>query len=57
VRKTRSFSKRRAHLCLIDCPLYGDRHLPVTYLIWVKEIDCEACGSRVPLFPRYLLSE
>ncbi len=40
-----------------DCPIYGDRDVPVKYFIWVKEIDCEACGSPVPLFPGYLLSE
>jgi putative DNA methylase len=40
-----------------DCPHYGDRDVPVKYFIWVKEIDCDACGSAVPLFPGYLLSE
>lgn len=40
-----------------DCPIYGDRNVPVKYFIWVKEIACEACGSGVALFPGYLLSE
>lgn len=40
-----------------DCPLYGDRDVPVKYFIWVKEIDCAKCGEAVPLFPGYLLSE
>lgn len=40
-----------------DCPLYGDRDVPVKYFLWVKEIDCGSCGEAVPLFPGYLLSE
>jgi putative DNA methylase len=44
-------------LYLTDCPLYGDRGVPVKYWLWVKEIDCEACGVGVPLFPGYLLAE
>jgi putative DNA methylase len=40
-----------------DCPIYGDKNVPVKYFLWVKEIDCEACGEAVPLFPGYLLSE
>ena len=31
--------------------------MPVKYWLWVKEIDCEACGEAVPLFPGYLLAE
>jgi putative DNA methylase len=44
-------------LYVTDCPLYGDRDVPVKYWLWVKEIDCEACGAPVPLFPGYLLAE
>jgi putative DNA methylase len=40
-----------------DCPIYGDKNVAVKYFLWVKEIDCEACGEAVPLFPGYLLSE
>lgn len=40
-----------------DCPIYGDKNVPVKYFLWVKEIDCEVCGSPVPLFPGYLLAE
>lgn len=40
-----------------DCPLYGDKEVPVKYFIWVKEIDCEACGEAVSLFPGFLLSQ
>lgn len=44
-------------LYLTDCPLYGDRDVPVKYFLWVKGIDCESCGKRIDLFPGYLLSE
>jgi adenine-specific DNA methylase len=40
-----------------DCPLYGDREVPVKYFVWVKEIDCTACKTAISLFPGYLLSE
>lgn len=40
-----------------DCPIYGDADVPVKYFLWVKVIDCEACGGAVDLFPGYLLSE
>lgn len=42
---------------LTDCPRYGTRDVPVKYTLWVKVIDCEACGRDVDLFPGYLLSE
>ncbi len=40
-----------------DCPLYGDKGVPVKYFIWVKEIECEACREAVSLFPGFLLSQ
>ena len=40
-----------------DCPLYGDRDLPVKYFLWVKVIDCEKCGYQLDLFPGYLLAD
>jgi putative DNA methylase len=40
-----------------DCPLYGDKGVPVKYFIWVKEIDCEGCGKAVLLSPGFLLSQ
>ncbi len=52
-----SLQKDIAPLYRTDCPLYGDLNVPVKYFLWVKEIDCEACGSAVALFPGYLLSE
>lgn len=44
-------------LYLTDCPLYGDKDVPVKYFLWVKMLDCESCGESVDLFPGYLLSE
>jgi adenine-specific DNA methylase len=40
-----------------DCPLYGDHDIPVKYFIWVKIIECEACGCQIDLFPGYLLAD
>ena len=42
---------------LTDCPHYGDANVPVKYFLWVKVIDCEACGKEVDLFPGYLVAE
>lgn len=36
-----------------DCPLYGDTDVPVKYFLWVKTLDCEACGENFDLFPGY----
>jgi len=40
-----------------DCPLYGDRDVPVKYFLWVKVTECERCGQDIDLFPGYLLAE
>lgn len=40
-----------------DCPIYGDRDVPVKYFLWVKVIGCEACGEDIDLFPGYLIAE
>ncbi len=40
-----------------DCPLYGDEDVPVKYFLWVKVLNCAACGELFDLFPGYLLSE
>jgi len=40
-----------------DCPHYGDTECSVKYFLWVKEIDCAACGQPFDLFPGYLLAE
>ena len=40
-----------------DCPIYGDENVPVKYFLWVKVLDCAACGTQFDLFPGYLLSE
>jgi adenine-specific DNA methylase len=39
-----------------DCPIHGDRDVPVKYFMWVKMIDCERCAREVKLFPGYLLA-
>lgn len=40
-----------------DCPLYGDRNVPVKYFLWVKTTDCEPCGHAIDLFPGYLIAD
>ena len=40
-----------------SCPRYGDPDVPVKSFLWVKVLDCEACGMPVDLFPGYLLAE
>ena len=40
-----------------SCPRYGDPDVPVKSFLWVKVLDCEACGVSVDLFPGYLLAE
>ena len=40
-----------------DCPIYGDADCPVKYFLWVKVLDCEACGRPFDLFPGYLVAE
>ena len=44
-------------LYLTDCPRYGDSDVPVKYFLWVKVIDCGACGREVDLFPGYLVAQ
>ena len=39
------------------CPLYGEENVPVKSFLWVKVLDCEACGASFDLFPGYLLAE
>ena len=39
------------------CPAYGDENVPVKSFLWVKTLDCDACGAPVDLFPGYLLAE
>ena len=40
-----------------SCPLYGDEDVPVKSFVWVKVLDCEACGTPFDLFPGYLLAK
>ena len=39
-----------------SCPLYGDADVPVKSFLWVKVLDCAACGKPFDLFPGYLLA-
>ena len=39
------------------CPMYGDDDVPVKCFLWVKIIDCAACGAQIDLFPGYLVAE
>ena len=39
------------------CPLHGDADVPVKSFLWVKTLDCKACGVKFDLFPGYLLAE
>ena len=43
-------------LYLTSCPRYGDENVPVKSFLWVKVLDCEACGTPFDLFPGYLLA-
>ena len=38
------------------CPLYGDANVPVKSFLWVKTLDCEACGESFDLFPGYVVA-
>lgn len=44
-------------LYVTDCAIYGDKSVPAKSFLWVKVMDCVACGSEVDLFPGYLLAE
>ena len=39
-----------------NCCLYGDAEVPVKSFMWVKTLDCVACGEVFDLFPGYLLA-
>ena len=38
------------------CPLYGESDVPVKSFLWVKNLDCAACGKTFDLFPGYLVA-
>ena len=38
------------------CPLYGDEEVPVKSFLWVKVLECRACGAPVDLFPGYVIA-
>ena len=40
-----------------SCPIYGDEDVPVKCFLWVKVMDCTACGAQIDLFPGYVVAE
>jgi len=40
-----------------DCPIYGEKNVPVKYFLWVKTLDCSNCGHRYDLFPGHMLAD
>src|SRR5882724_1232014 len=42
-----NLEKEIGDLYLTDCPIYGDRDVPVKYFLWVKVLDCEKCGKEI----------
>lgn len=44
-------------LYLTDCPLYGDRDVPMKYALWVKTLDCANCTRPIDLFPGYMVAD
>jgi putative DNA methylase len=40
-----------------DCPIFGDRNVPVKYFLWIKTADCDRCGSAIDLFPSHLIAD
>src|SRR5229473_978980 len=53
----RELTEKIGDMYRTDCPLYGDRDVPVKYFLWVKIIDCESCGRQIDLFPGYLIAD
>ena len=39
------------------CPRYGDADVPVKSFLWVKVLQCSACGFSFDLFPGYVLAQ
>ena len=54
---TSSLEREVGDFYLTDCPIYGDKNVPVKYFLWVKVLDCERCGTEIELFPGYLLAQ
>jgi putative DNA methylase len=44
-------------LYVTDCPIYGDKDVPVKYFLWVKTMPCGRCSRVIDLFPGYLVSD
>ena len=40
-----------------DCPIYGEKNVPVKYFLWVKSFRCERCSNSIDFFPSYLIAD
>jgi len=49
--------RRVGNLYQTSCLRCGAPDAPVKYFLWVKQHDCDRCGTRFDLFPGYLLAE
>lgn len=49
--------KSMGNLYVTDCPIYGDKNVPVKYFLWVKTLPCAECRHDIDLFPGYLVAE
>jgi adenine-specific DNA methylase len=56
-RLVQALTDELGNLYRTDCPIYGDRDVPVKYFLWVKVTGCEGCGKDIDLFPGYLIAE
>jgi adenine-specific DNA methylase len=52
-----SLNKDIGHLYETRCEICGNEASPVKYFLWVKILQCPACGESIDLFPGYLISE
>lgn len=55
-RVEREVRSSAANFYLTECAECGTE-VPAKYYLWVKVLDCAACGQQFDLFPGYLLSE
>lgn len=53
----RHLQEKIGALYVTDCPISGDRNVPVKYFLWVKTLSCEICAHRIDLFPGYLIAD
>jgi putative DNA methylase len=49
--------RKIGNLYLTDCPIYGDKNVPVKYFLWIKTLHCSECAHTIDLFPGYLIAD